>query len=59
MALRTTQPPIQRVLGDLSLGVKQPDREADHSFPSSAEVKINGVMPPLPPYVFTAYCLID
>jgi hypothetical protein len=26
-------------LGDLSLGVKRPGREADHSPPSSAEVK--------------------
>jgi hypothetical protein len=31
--------PIQWVLGALSLGVKQPGREADHSHPSSAEVK--------------------
>jgi hypothetical protein len=34
-----TQPPIQWVPGDLSLGVKRPGREADHSPPSSAEVK--------------------
>jgi hypothetical protein len=33
-ALGPTQPPIQWVLGALSLG-----READHSLPSSAEVK--------------------
>jgi hypothetical protein len=33
-----TQPPIQWVLGVLSLGVKRPGREADHSPPSSAEV---------------------
>jgi hypothetical protein len=38
-ALEPTQPPIQRVSGDLSLGVKRPWREADHSSPSSAEVK--------------------
>jgi hypothetical protein len=31
--------PIQWVLGILSLGVKRPGREADHSIPSSAEVK--------------------
>jgi len=30
---------IQWVTGALSLGVKQPGREADHSPPSSAEVK--------------------
>jgi hypothetical protein len=37
--LGLTQPPIQRVPGALSMGVKQPGREADHSLPSSAEVK--------------------
>jgi hypothetical protein len=39
MALGPTQPPIQWVPGALSLGVKRPGREADHSSPSSAEVK--------------------
>jgi hypothetical protein len=39
MALGPTQPPIQWVPGALSLGVKRPGREADHSPPSSAEVK--------------------
>jgi hypothetical protein len=34
-----TQPPIQLVPGALSLGVKQPGREADHTLPSNAEVK--------------------
>jgi hypothetical protein len=38
-ALGLTQPPIQWVLGALSLGAKRPGREADHSPPSSAEVK--------------------
>jgi hypothetical protein len=38
-ALRPAQPPIQWVTGALSLGVKRPVREADHSPPSSAEVK--------------------
>jgi len=33
------QHPIQRVPGALSLGVKRPGREADHSPQSSAEVK--------------------
>jgi hypothetical protein len=32
-------PPIQWVSGALSLGVKRPGRKADHSPPSSAEVK--------------------
>jgi hypothetical protein len=39
MALGPTQPPIQWVPGALYLGVKRPVREADHSPPSSAEVK--------------------
>jgi hypothetical protein len=34
-----TQPPIQWEPGALSLGVKRPGREADHSTPSSAELK--------------------
>jgi hypothetical protein len=38
-ALGPTQPPIQWVPGALSLEVKRPGREADHSPPSSAEVK--------------------
>jgi hypothetical protein len=37
--LGPTQPPIQWVPGTLSLGVKRPGRETDHSHPSSAEVK--------------------
>jgi hypothetical protein len=36
---RPTQPPIQWVPGALSLGVKRVGREADHSPPSSAEIK--------------------
>jgi hypothetical protein len=38
-ALRPTQPPIQWVLGALSPGVKWHGREADHSPPTSADVK--------------------
>jgi hypothetical protein len=38
-ALEPTQPPIQLVRGALSLVVKRPGREADHSPSSSAEVK--------------------
>jgi hypothetical protein len=37
--LGPTQPPIQWIPGVLSLGVKRPGREADHSPPPSAEVK--------------------
>jgi hypothetical protein len=38
-ALGPTQPPIQWVLKALSLGVKRPGREADHTPPSSGEIK--------------------
>jgi hypothetical protein len=40
--------------GALSLRVKLPGREADHSPPSSAEVKeLSGAILPLPHYAFT------
>jgi hypothetical protein len=48
-ALGPTQPPVQWVLGVLSLGVKQAEREADHSPPSSAKVK---------ECVFMAWCIV-
>jgi hypothetical protein len=38
-ALGSTQPLIQWVPGALSLGVKRPGREVDHSPPCSADVK--------------------
>jgi hypothetical protein len=38
-ALGPTQPPIQWIPGALSLGIKQPGSESDHSPPSIAEVK--------------------
>jgi hypothetical protein len=38
-ALRSTQPPIQWVPGDLSSGIKRPESEFDHSPPTIAEVK--------------------
>jgi hypothetical protein len=39
LALGPTQPPIQWVPGALSLEVKRPGREADHSPPCTAKVK--------------------
>jgi len=38
-ALEPTQPPIQWILGALSLGIKAPGSETDHSPRSIAEVK--------------------
>jgi hypothetical protein len=43
-ALRPAQPPIQQLLGALSLGVKLQVHESDHSPPSSAAVKNGGAI---------------
>jgi hypothetical protein len=39
LALVSSQPPNQRLLGALSSGIKRQGREADHSPPASAEIK--------------------
>jgi hypothetical protein len=57
-ALRPTQPPIQRVPGALFPGIKRPGREADHSPPSSADVKNAWNYTSTPPYAFMVWCLI-
>jgi hypothetical protein len=54
LALGLTQPPIQWVVGSLSLGVKRPGREADHSPPTSAKGKKTWVYTSTPPYAFMA-----
>lgn len=46
--LGTTQPPIQRVPGCLTLGIKQPGSEAGRSPPCTAEVKNAGTISALP-----------
>jgi hypothetical protein len=46
--LRPTQPPIQWLLADVSLGLKQQGHETDHSSPCSAEVKNDAAILPLP-----------
>jgi hypothetical protein len=43
-ALGPTLPPIQWVPGTLSPEVKRPGREADHSSPASAEIRLHGVL---------------
>jgi hypothetical protein len=53
-ALGPTQPPIQWVPGAFSLGVKRQRREADHSPPSSAEVKNAWIYTSTPQYIFMA-----
>jgi hypothetical protein len=42
----------------LSLGVKQLSCEADHSPPSSTEIRMCGAIPPLPKYAFMAWCSV-
>jgi hypothetical protein len=49
---------IQWVPGPLSLGIKRPGREADHSPPSSAEVKNTWSYTSTPQYVLVAWCLV-
>jgi hypothetical protein len=56
--LGPSQPPIQWLPGALSLGLKQPGREADHSPPSSAEVKNAWSYSSTPQYDFMAWCLV-
>jgi hypothetical protein len=57
--LGPTQLPIQLILGALSPWVKRPVREADHSLPTSAEVKKTWICTSTPPYAFMAQCLIN
>jgi hypothetical protein len=47
-ALESTQHPIQWVPDALFPGVNRPEREADHSPPTSAEVKKTWYIHPLP-----------
>jgi hypothetical protein len=57
-ALGPTQPPIQWVRGSLSLGVKRPGCEADHSPPPSAEVKNAWSYTSIPQYAFMVWCSV-
>jgi hypothetical protein len=52
--LGPTQPPVQWVPGALSPGKKLPGREADHSPPTSADVKKTWIYTSTSPYVFMA-----
>jgi hypothetical protein len=55
-ALGLTQPPTQQVPGALSLEVRRWGREADHSPPSSAEVKNACSYTSTPQHAFMAWC---
>jgi hypothetical protein len=57
--LGSTQPPIQWVPGTLAPEVKRSVREADHSPPTSAEVKKMRIYTSTPPYAFMAQYLIS
>jgi hypothetical protein len=57
-ALGPTQPPIQWVSGAVSLGVKRPGCEADHSLPSNAEFKNAWSYTSTPQYAFMAWCSV-
>jgi len=57
LAVGSTQPPIQWVLGILSPRVKWPRHEADHSPPSSTKVKNMLRYTSIPPYTFRVWCL--
>jgi hypothetical protein len=53
------QPPILWVPRALSLEVKRPGRETDHSPSTSAEVKKTWIYTSTPPYAFMAWCLVS
>jgi hypothetical protein len=57
-ALGPTQPPTEWVPGALSLGIKRPGREDDHSSPSSAEVKEWVELYLHSHFAFMAWCLV-
>jgi hypothetical protein len=57
-ALGPTQLPVQWISGALSLGVKRLGRKADHSPPSSAEVKDEWSYNSTTHYAFMAWCSI-
>jgi hypothetical protein len=58
-ALGSAQPPVQWVVGAFSLGIKQPECEANHSSPSSAKVKKCWSHTTTPPNAFMAFTVIS
>jgi hypothetical protein len=52
------QPSIQRLSGAHLLGIKRPERESDHSLPTSVKVKNGGATPSLSHMSLTFYMLI-
>jgi hypothetical protein len=56
-SLKHTQPPIQRVQGALSSGIERPGREANHSPPTSSDVKNAWSCTSTPPISFPGVVL--
>jgi hypothetical protein len=54
----STQPPMQWLPEALSLKVKQPELEADHSPPSGAEIEDAWTYASISPYSFTVWYLV-
>jgi hypothetical protein len=50
---------ISKVPGTLSVGIKRPGCEADHSPPSGAEVKNAWIYTSTPQYVFMSKCSVN
>jgi hypothetical protein len=59
LALGSTRPRIKWVLVVVSLGIKRPRREADHSPPSIAEIKNVRSYSSIPQYVFMAWYVVS
>jgi hypothetical protein len=57
-ALGPTQPPVKWAPGALSLEVKRPGREADHSPSSSVKVKNAWLYTSTPQYAFMVWCSV-
>jgi hypothetical protein len=57
-AFLPTEPPIRWVPAALSLGVKWPGREADHTPPSSDEIKNVWSYISTPQYAFVLWCSV-
>jgi hypothetical protein len=57
--LEPIYPPVEWALGTISLGLRRPGREVNHSPPCSTEVKKIWIYISTPPYVFMTWCLIS
>jgi hypothetical protein len=58
LALWSTRPPIQWVLGVLTPGVKRSERDLTTHLHLVLKSRMCGTVTPLPQYVFMAWCLV-